>query len=155
MDTSSGDSTGSHLSENSAAKNRRRVCDKHNLADLFMSRTDANPFRRFVKCPERVRGCTFFDWVDDPMPDYQTTWVGRPKLQKEALEDQVHAKLAVVKNLSERIVVKEREIMLLQGRCAELEALVKKCHRESRLRKGIFAGIVVVLLIVVVFFVVV
>ncbi|KAH6759585.1 zinc knuckle family protein [Perilla frutescens var. hirtella] len=155
MDTSSGDSTTSHLPGNSPVKNRRKVCDKHNLADIFMSRTDANPFRRFVKCPERVRGCSFFEWVDDPMPDYQTTWVERLKLQKEALEDQVHGRLAVVKDLTERIAVKDREIMLLQGRCAELEALVKKCRRESRLRKGIFAGIVVLLLIVIGFFVVV
>ncbi|KAH6797526.1 hypothetical protein C2S52_022080 [Perilla frutescens var. hirtella] len=70
-----GDSTGLQFFGNSSSKSRRKVCDKHNLVDLFMSRTDANPFRRFVKCPERVHGCTFFDWVDDPIPEYQTMWV--------------------------------------------------------------------------------
>ncbi|KAH6799794.1 hypothetical protein C2S52_000019 [Perilla frutescens var. hirtella] len=154
MAACSGDTSGSQVSGHSSSKSRRKVCDKHNRAELFMSRTDANPFRRFVKCPERVRGCTFFDWVDDPMPDYQTMWVERLKMQKESLEDQVEGKMAMVNNLSERIELKEHEILLLRGKCAELEAMVKQCHRNSGLMKGLIAlgvfGLLFVIVLVVV-----
>lgn len=33
----------------------------------WVSFTEKNPGRRFVRCANRVRGCRFWEWVDEPV----------------------------------------------------------------------------------------
>ena len=41
-------------------------CGKNALE--YVSFTEKNPGRRFVKCRSSFRKCAFWEWIDDPLP---------------------------------------------------------------------------------------
>ncbi|KAL8514227.1 hypothetical protein ACS0TY_013377 [Phlomoides rotata] len=47
-----------------------KPCKGHGIeATIFMSYTEDNPGRRFMRCPLReTDDCKFFEWIDDDLP---------------------------------------------------------------------------------------
>ncbi|KAH6836144.1 hypothetical protein C2S53_004135 [Perilla frutescens var. hirtella] len=94
------------------------VCHHHGVGERYISGTDANPFRRFVRCPQRkvlmnnvalpVAGCNFFKWVDDELTPHYLTFIQRLKQQKEFLESQLQYKTVLTDVLYEKIKLKRR-----------------------------------------------
>ncbi|KAH6776376.1 hypothetical protein C2S52_013937 [Perilla frutescens var. hirtella] len=88
MVTLAGDSSAAaSSSEPSTTSFNSVVCPRHGLEEQHISGTEANPFRRFIRCPQRkVSGCDFFRWVDDELTPHYLAAIQRLKQQKEFLE---------------------------------------------------------------------
>ncbi|KAH6775550.1 hypothetical protein C2S52_013111 [Perilla frutescens var. hirtella] len=91
------------------------VCHRHGVGERYISETDANPFRQFVRCPERkVTSCDFFRWVDDELTSHYLTSVQRMKQHDESLESQLQCKTHLTEVLIEKIKVKDEELNRLK-----------------------------------------
>ncbi|GAA0156466.1 hypothetical protein LIER_13963 [Lithospermum erythrorhizon] len=47
----------------------------------WVSFTEKNPGRRFVRCADRVCGCQFWEWIDEPVSN-RVRFVMSEKLEK-------------------------------------------------------------------------
>ncbi|KAH6829446.1 hypothetical protein C2S53_011489 [Perilla frutescens var. hirtella] len=111
MVTLAGDSTAAtSSSEPSTTSGNSVVCHRHGLGERHISGTDANPFRRFIRCLQRkVSGCDFFRWVDEELMPHYLASVQRLKQQKEFLESQLECKAVLTDVLYDKIKLKDEE----------------------------------------------
>ncbi|CAA0830413.1 zinc ion binding [Striga hermonthica] len=81
----------SQNSENSGASNvsTRKLCDHGEDAIVLTSMINDNPCRRFYRCRNREKGCRFFEWIDQSLPEFQRTCFIRLKAEKHDLEEKL------------------------------------------------------------------
>ncbi|KAG9143985.1 hypothetical protein Leryth_013879, partial [Lithospermum erythrorhizon] len=56
-----------NLEDDESCENPAIKCRCDNYAVEFVSFTEKNPGRRFVKCANGVYGCGFWEWIDEPI----------------------------------------------------------------------------------------
>ncbi|KAH6800152.1 zinc knuckle family protein [Perilla frutescens var. hirtella] len=140
-----GNSTGSSASTPASTQTTSAgVCDRHGVSEQYTSNTDGNPFRRFVRCPQRrVSGCTYFEWVDDELPPYYLGCVQRLKVQKESLESQLQYKNLMIETLYARLRSKDAEGEDLICAKVPIEMKTSTLTRKVFIVAGVFAALVV------------
>ncbi|KAH6777828.1 hypothetical protein C2S51_009140 [Perilla frutescens var. frutescens] len=92
------------------------VCKEHQAADWFVSKCHSNPFRYFIRCPERENHrCTFARWIDPIMSLYQKGRVQLLMREKEALQISHDSRAALVEVLTENSRLKDAELEWLRS----------------------------------------
>lgn len=91
-------------------------------ATEFVSWTEKNPGRRFVKCGRRVGKCGFWEWIDEPLPP-RVRFVMDEKLRKANKKLRILQGLLVVLFLILMIVVSrgKREQCMVSCNCGHYE----------------------------------
>ncbi|KAH6800043.1 hypothetical protein C2S52_000507 [Perilla frutescens var. hirtella] len=140
-----GNSTGSLASTPASTQIKSTgVCECHEVSELYTSNTDGNPFRRFVRCPQkRVSSCKFFEWVGDELPAYYLGCVQRLKVQKESLESQLQYKNLMIETLYARLQSKEAEGDDLICAKVPVQTTTTTLTRRIFIVAGVFAALVV------------
>ncbi|KAH6758554.1 hypothetical protein C2S51_018789 [Perilla frutescens var. frutescens] len=113
MDSLAGGSTATTSSNNeSTGSVIPVVCHVHEVGQRYESGTEANPFRRFVRCT--VSGCAFFRWVDDELTPHYLGAVQRLMQRKEWLESQLKYKTLLTEVLDEKLKLKNDELQCIR-----------------------------------------
>ncbi|KAH6780107.1 hypothetical protein C2S52_011344 [Perilla frutescens var. hirtella] len=139
-----GNSTGSSASNLASNQTKSAgVCDRHGVGELYTSNTNGNPFRRFVRCPQRrVSGCKFFEWVDNEMPAYYLGCAQRLKVQKESLESQLQYKNLIIETLYEKLKSKDADCEGLMCARVPVQTMTRTLGRKIFIVARVFAALV-------------
>ncbi|GER35985.1 GRF zinc finger containing protein [Striga asiatica] len=125
-------STNSGASNGSATHTQVR-CYYPDEADLLISQTDANPGRRYFRCPRRkFKDCKFFLWCDPEIPPSQKAAFLKFKNERKGLGDELKCKEEEVKVITLRLDIIEREMLELQVKHAKLEEFIDTLVKKEK-----------------------
>ncbi|XP_060973823.1 uncharacterized protein LOC133039487 [Cannabis sativa] len=81
---------------------------------IFTSWTDANPGRRFMRCPlyNQVGGCKFWEWYDPPMCERAAVVIPGLLRKIGKLEDELSSMTSKIAELSSMSKINEHSSML-------------------------------------------
>ncbi|GER55754.1 GRF zinc finger containing protein [Striga asiatica] len=136
-------STNSGASNGSATHTQVR-CYCPDEAILLISQTDANPGRRYFRCPNRkFKDCKFFLWCDPEIPPSQKAAFLKFKNERKGLGDELKCKEEEVKmitsrldiierEMASRLDIIEREMVELQVKHAKLEEFIDTLVKKEK-----------------------
>ncbi|GER57590.1 GRF zinc finger containing protein [Striga asiatica] len=125
-------STNSGASNGSATHTQVR-CYCPDEADLLISQIDANPGRRYFRCPRRkFKDCKFFLWCDPEIPPSQKAAFLKFKNERKGLGDELKCKEEEVKVITLRLDIIEREMLELQVKHAKLEEFIDTLVKKEK-----------------------
>ncbi|XP_047948914.1 uncharacterized protein LOC125194723 [Salvia hispanica] len=115
-------------------------CNHDLEAELVISRTTANPGRRYYRCPIcKEDDCRFFRWVDVGLSPSQDTYFQKIKLERDNFEEQLRCNKIMEGVLEEKLRLKTDEfeevklkLSLKSEECVRLKLQIDKATKVSR-----------------------
>ncbi|XP_047942664.1 uncharacterized protein LOC125189427 [Salvia hispanica] len=115
-------------------------CNHDLEAELVISRTAANPGRRYYRCRIwKEDDCKFFRWVDAGLSPSQDSYFQRVKLERDQFESQLRAKSLIEGVLEEKLHKKSEECEALKlqlamktDECGALTLKIANTMKTSR-----------------------